>query len=279
MADNSTVPTIQDMLVLDILNNDEEEFDARRLEELAESLLADITADLEAGDRAGDDPPPKTPGGTECLPGSVVGTTTKCLESCENIETDNSNSIKEKLETEASSQETLNGNCEEDTPPLTIELPQTDTTPETVYGTYDAKTNSITIVMDDGSAPVNEAVEEIYCDGVEPPIGDDVIECPTPVASPSQVYLNINCDTDDDDDDILNFDPISKFLCPKRPLVSPLGKSPVHSIHSANSDHGYESIIGSPIQTPLALTEDTFEEMEDFSWHDNSFNELFPTLI
>lgn len=278
MEDNSTVPTIQDMLVLDILNNDEE-FDARRLEELAESLLADITADLEAGDRTCNEPTTETPSGAECLPGSVVGTATECLEPCENSETDNSDSIKQKLDTNDNLQERLNGNCEEDMPSLSIELPHMDiSTPETVYGTYDAKTNSITIVMEDGSTPVNEAVEEIYCDGVEPPAGDDVIECPSPAASPSQVYLNINCDSDDDDD-ILNFDPISTFLCPKRPIVSPLGKSPVHSVYSTNSDHGYESIIGSPVQSTLPLTEDTFEEIEDFSWHDSSFNELFPALI
>ena len=190
--------------------------------------------------------------------------------------------------------EKLNGNNEQPIEPTTITTATTTipltteyayttnvATPETVYGTYDAKTNSITIVMDDDSFPVNEAVEEIYCDGVTPPASDDVIKCPPPTASPSHVYLNLNvaCDSDDDDEDVLNFDPISKFLCPKRPLISPLAKSPAHSFYSANSDHGYESIIGSPPHQTIPLTEETFDEIEEFSWHDNSFNELFPALI
>lgn len=136
---------------------------------------------------------------------------------------------------------------------------------EAVYGN-----NYITVNMIDNNEPINEAVEEIYCEGVE--CSNDDIKCPSPAASPSQVYLNVDCCSDEEDDD-LNFDPITKFLTPKRPLVSPLAKSPAPSIHSATSDHGYESIMGSP-NAVNSLT-------DDFAAWSESFNEmdLFPNLI
>lgn len=265
--------SLQDLLAIDLICSKEDEFDARKLEELAESLLADITASLEAGDGTSDEATSKATSETKCVSGSVVGTATELLESSEHIGIRSGDSLgfpADTLQTDAD----LDGNYKECTS-LAIELPHTLSTPETVYGTYDAKTNSITIVMEDGSTPVNEAVEEIYCDGVAPPESDDVIKCPTPASSPSQVYLNIY--DSDEDDDCLNFDPISKSMCPKRKLFSPLVKSP-HSFNSAFSDHGYESIVGSPPPRILEPTESTFEEMGDFSWHEN-FNELFPTLI
>ncbi|SPP74883.1 Hypothetical predicted protein [Drosophila guanche] len=149
-------------------------------------------------------------------------------------------------------------------------------TPDTVYGTYDAKTNSITIVMDGDAVPVNEAVEEIYCDGVS--AGDDttdvIMKCPPPATSPSQVYLNVVNATDDSDDEC-DFNRIESFLCPRIKAISPLAKSPALSLHSATSDHGYESILGSPTSTILTLPTDT---EEDFPWQSN-FDELFPSLI
>ncbi|KAI8037068.1 hypothetical protein M5D96_010387 [Drosophila gunungcola] len=144
-------------------------------------------------------------------------------------------------------------------------------TPDTVYGTYDAKTNSITIVMDGDAVPVNEAVEEIYCDGVT--AGDDstdvIMKCPPPATSPSQVYLNMVNATDDSDDES-NFDHINPFLRPRVKAISPLAKSPALSLHSATSDHGYESILGSPMSVLTLPTEE-----EDFPWESN-FEELFP---
>ncbi|KAL7736418.1 hypothetical protein ACLKA6_014879 [Drosophila palustris] len=160
------------------------------------------------------------------------------------------------------------------------------TTPDTVYGTYDAKTNSITIVMDGDAVPVNEAVEVIYGEGVS--AGDDttdvIMKCPPPATSPSQVYLNVINATEDSDDETishLNFEPIEKFLYPRVKAISPLAKSPAQSVHSATSDHGYESVIGSPTSTTLAnLETDTtmLADDEDFPWESN-FDELFPSLI
>ncbi|XP_065370421.1 LOW QUALITY PROTEIN: uncharacterized protein Xbp1 [Calliphora vicina] len=308
---------------------DDAEFDAGKLEELAESLLADITADLEASDRASNAPVAETTSGSERLFGSMVGSAAECLESSQHKISYNGSSIEPLLNivtTQTTSNQTIsNHNNFIQTPELTLEnkfekettaaivnssslstqTPQTlnvnntrtttalittalpdsaNVTPDTVYGTYDAKTNSITIVMDDVAVPVSEAVEEIYCDGVAASSSTDEVVCTTGMASPSHVYLNVTTCSDDeaDDDDDVNFnlDPIEKFLCPKRPLVSPLAKSPAPSLHSATSDHGYESIIGSP-SPPSHHFEPLSEDLsnDDFSTWPPGFNELFPSLI
>ncbi|XP_050326497.1 uncharacterized protein LOC126756996 [Bactrocera neohumeralis] len=294
VEDYCTLPTLQDMLLVD------EEFDASKLEELAESLLADIAADMEAGDGACNENVAKVASNAERLPGSVVGTKTECLESSQHTNTQQSVSlndttwtssrkndakrlqnksptaINDELKTMPNSNPTIaSATTTTTTPTITTDneifriQQATDIhtiPPDTVYGTYDAKTNSITIVMDDDAVPVNEAVEEIYCDGVTPQMGDE-IKYPTPATTPSHVFLNVVDDSDDD----FNFDPIERFLRPKRPLA----KSPAPSLHSTASDHGYESIIGSPTST---ATEQFDASVEDFGWQ-GSFNDLFPSLI
>ncbi|KAH8271612.1 hypothetical protein KR018_011126 [Drosophila ironensis] len=278
------LPSLQDML------GDDEEFDARRLEELAESLLADITADLEAGPGAGGPAAAEDSGHAERLPGPVVGSAAERLEShghraagladkpdddptCPEQEQEQEHEHEPEEELCVSAPVlAVNGNTQQ-TAGSTIAQP-TVTAADTVYGTYDAKTNSITIVMDGDAVPVNEAVEEIYCDGVC--AGDDatdvVMKCPPPATSPSQVYLNVVNATEDSDDE--SFDPIEQFLCPRIKAISPLAKSPALSLHSATSDHGYESILGSPSSTALTLPADE----EDFAWQSN-FDELFPGLV
>ncbi|KAH8353943.1 hypothetical protein KR067_005465 [Drosophila pandora] len=275
------LPSLQDML------GDDEEFDVRRLEELAESLLADITADLETGPGEGCSAAAEDTGKPERLPGSVVGSTTERLESSGHRAggLDNEEDTNKKHSLNVPVLE-LNGNTQKTEVPVptTTTTAKTETaapiasvmqgTPDTVYGTYDAKTNSITIVMDGDAVPVNEAVMEIYSDGVT--AGDDatdvVMKCPPPATSPSQVYLNVVNATEDSDDE--SFESFERFLCPRVKAISPLAKSPALSLHSATSDHGYESILGSPSSTPLTLPVDE----EDFTWQSN-FDELFPSLI
>ncbi|XP_030572562.1 LOW QUALITY PROTEIN: uncharacterized protein LOC115771130 [Drosophila novamexicana] len=299
------LPSIQDMLLVD-----DEEFDARRLEELAESLLADITADLETGSGTCDEAAPKDAGQPERLPGPMVGTTAECLESdrhradglsndtkthpfikCTPTPTKNNTDINNSPCMQVSQ---INGNPQTKATATTIPTTTTisaaaflqSATPDTVYGTYDAKTNSITIVMDGDAVPVNEAVEEIYGEGVS--AGEDstdvIMKCPPPATSPSQVYLNVINATDDSDDEAtshLNFEPIEKFLSPRIKAISPLGKSPARSMHSITSDHGYESVMGSPASTTLSHLDNDIAlptEEDDFPWESN-FDELFPSLI
>jgi len=59
----------------------DEEFDVKRLEELAESLLADITADLETGAGASSPAAAQDAGNAERLPGPMVGPAAERLES------------------------------------------------------------------------------------------------------------------------------------------------------------------------------------------------------
>lgn len=315
MACNSSLPSLQDLLLPDIEIEegalDDAEFDAGKLEELAESLLADITADLEASNRESNASATEISSGSERLLGPMVGTTTECLESGKHKTNNNGcgltnhNSSNTNLNCLQTPEVTLENKFEEETVAHTLKTtdttrtatstatttafikpasPVATTTPDTVYGTYDAKTNSITIVMDDVAVPVSEAVEEIYCDGVSSAAADEVV-CNTNsssgMASPSQVFLNVmTCSDDEADDDDINFDPIEKFLRPKRPLVSPLAKSPAPSLHSATSDHGYESIMGSP-SPPSHHFEHLVEDIsnDDFSTWPPGFNELFPSLI
>lgn len=304
------------MLLVDV-----EEFDARRLEELAESLLADITADLETGGGTCDEAPAQIAGDAERLSGSMVGSAAECMESsgnradgldCDNDETKAQSILMHITSTPAavaisspSGQQVskINENLQRKSTlakaAATTSSSQTKTksttvsaaaflqsaTPDTVYGTYDAKTNSITIVMDGDAVPVNEAVEEIYGEGVS--AGDDtdvIMKCPPPATSPSQVYLNVINATEESDDEAtshLDFEPMEKFLRPRHlKAISPIAKSPI-SVHSVNSDHGYESVIGSPASTTLAqLDTDTVPMLdeEDFPWESN-FDELFPNLI
>lgn len=291
---------------------DDEEFDARRLEELAESLLADITADLEAGGGTCHQAAAKDAGDSERLPGSVVGTAAECMESgghradglndhtkaqpvtsTHNMDKINNNNNTSRLPMQVL---TINGNIQKNataTPiPTTTKTISAaaflqSATPDTVYGTYDAKTNSITIVMDGDAVPVNEAVEVIYGEGVtagDENTTDAIMKCPLPATSPSQVYLNVINATDDSDDEAtshLNFEPIEQFLCPRVKAISPLAKSPALSMHSATSDHGYESVIGSPASTTLSHLDSDIPmhtEDEEFPWESN-FDELFPSLI
>ncbi|XP_039481084.1 LOW QUALITY PROTEIN: uncharacterized protein LOC120445042 [Drosophila santomea] len=272
------LPTLQDML------GDDEEFDVKRLEELAESLLADITADLETGAGASSPAASEDAGNAERLLGPMVGPAAERLES--DGHRANGLKVEQKQETEHKVNLNvqvleINGNPQNPTAaPRTATIRATaaasllQATPDTVYGTYDAKTNSITIVMDGDAVPVNEAVEEIYCDGVS--AGDDstdvIMKCPPPATSPSQVYLNVMNATDDSDDE--SFDPIDRFLRPRVKAISPLAKSPALSLHSAISDHGYESILGSPMSAALTMPADE----DDFPWESN-FDELFPSLI
>ncbi|KAH8314532.1 hypothetical protein KR059_011685 [Drosophila kikkawai] len=279
------LPSLQDML------GDDEEFDVKRLEELAESLLADITADLETGAGASSPAAAQDAGDAERLPGPVVGSTAERLESgghrgdgLSNAEAllEHCHSLNvQVLEVNGNPQQKATAPASTTTTTATITATAAasllQATPDTVYGTYDAKTNSITIVMDGDAVPVNEAVEEIYCDGVtagDEDTTDVIMKCPPPATSPSQVYLNVVNATEDDSDDESSFDPIQRFLCPRVKAISPLAKSPALSLHSATSDHGYESILGSPTSTALTLPIDE----EDFPWQSN-FDELFPSLI
>lgn len=120
---------------------------------------------------------------------------------------------------------------------------------ETLYGTYDMKTHSITIELPDENISISEAVEEIvYCDGSTDNEDDDMSEVtllsPIPNNYPSPGYYSSN-------------------------EISDTKSTSLHSI----SESGYES-LGSPIST----TNDMSHMWNDECWND-SFTELFPSLL
>jgi len=144
LEDNCSLPSLQDML---------EDFDATRLEELAESLLADVVTDL-AVDSVGDS---KTNAQTDSTPervsGSVVGSRTAILESTENFN--------DSLNTPTKQRDHIKMEPQID---IDMDLDDMSNDNETLYGTYDEKTHCITIMVNGDDVATDEAVEEVYCD-------------------------------------------------------------------------------------------------------------------
>lgn len=115
------MPSLQDMLG---------DFDMSRLEELAESLLADVTTDMEEDSTKSIQRITENESIAERMLEQLVGPTTKQLESSKNKNL-NLNSSKRHFNENAPNS------------PLMVD----ETESETLYGTYDEKTNSITIVL------------------------------------------------------------------------------------------------------------------------------------
>lgn len=143
MEDSCSLPALQDML---------EDFDVSKLEELAESLLANVTSELESPDR-GSSPTDAQDAGTGCgMLESMVGTPSEQLESSQ--ETDQGSSLI--LTTHNYSKS-----------PFHVEKPHSNQQSDrdhqqTVYGSYDNESNCITIVLNEDELPLEE--EEIICE-------------------------------------------------------------------------------------------------------------------
>lgn len=147
VEDSCSLPALQDML---------EDFDVSKLEELAESLLANVTSELEGTDQ-GSIPSDAESASTGCgMPGSMVGTSPEQLESGEKAD-------------QGSSLILTTHNYSKS--PFHVEKPHSSTSQQsnldqsqsTVFGTYDNDSNCITIVLndDDQELPLEE---EIICE-------------------------------------------------------------------------------------------------------------------
>lgn len=186
-----------------------EDFDASRLEELAESLLADVITNL-ADDSVADSPSnAKTDGSTERVSGPVVGTGTEILESTKNINDSLNTPTKKRVHIKIEQQN-------EDDECMDLENISNDT--DTLYGTYDEKTHCITILVNGDDIATDEAVEEVYCEE------DNTFE--TEVSTSPSNYSSSGCSSSQSLSDA---------------IVD--AKSPI-SVDSG--DCGYES-IGSPL--------------------------------
>lgn len=248
MEDNNALPSLQDLF---------EDLDETKLEDFAESLLADITADLEKSLREGDPVATEDSSKAEQLFGSLVGTTTEIMESTSSTTTTISNSVCIKNDLEVKKKDEIP--CKKQSKRKNIKNDSTISDPETLYGTYDEKTNSITIVMPDGSVPVQEFVEEIICDDQSESISNN--EDDTVCLAESVINNSLSLDDDTD------FDPVKEFLSLPCQIDDSAKKSP----YSLHSDHGYVS-IGSPYSN-------NSDDGGQFEIWNESFSELFPSLI
>lgn len=245
VEDNCSLPALQDML---------EDFDVSKLEELAESLLADVTSELEGTDR-GSSPADAQDAGTGCgMPGPMVGSPSEQLESSE--ETDQGSCLI--LTTHNYSKSPFHVEKSHSSSQQQSDSDHHDQ--QTVYGTYDNESNCITIVLDEDELPLQE--EEIICE--EPANDDDddehefkvklepVRELLSPIPSTCSNY------SEDLNKPVLEDDELRHvFKCPMTPV-------------SFVSDGGYES-LGSPTgSTDFNMTTSSFDEFWNL--------DLFPIL-
>lgn len=243
MEDNCSLPALQDML---------EDFDVSKLEELAESLLANVTSELEGTDRGSSpaDAQDESTGLGVLEP--MVGSPSEQLESSEEADqgscliltTHNYSKSPFHVEKSHRSQQS-----------------DPDHQQTTVYGTYDNESNCITIVLDEEELALEE---EIICE--EPTDDDDeqefkvelepVRELLSPIPSICSNYSEDLKPMQVDDDEVQQQQHVLK--CPLTPV-------------SFVSDGGYES-LGSPISS-------TDFNMTTTSSFDEFWNlDLFPIL-
>lgn len=206
------------------------EIDGAELEELAESLLSDIIPNLETSYPASYEDAPKVESPEQQLSGSMVGSSAELLESSRNTTANSFRIIPDSL-------------CKKQKSSTNPENDQ-----ETVYGTYDETTNSIMIVMADGTKQIAEdAVQEI---------ASDVEEQDEFLTSYSSMDEHSYVSRLGDLPDTLN-----DYLDSQNKPTSP------SSFDCSSSDPGYGSFTTSPPRI-----EDTFNYEECINWN------LFPSL-
>lgn len=267
-----------------------EDFDASRLEELAESLLADVITDLAEDSPAGSPIIAEGAGTPQRMPRPVVGTQTKLMEPATNTNasvrtTTPVRRIVPKPEATPIAPAPKRRLINVKTPIYTKTTKPKNTSPnvdhrltassigadaETLYGTYDEKTNCITIVLPDENISISEAVEEIgSCEE------DDHLQ---------DIKIGIKEDLDDVTvgikeyiDDIPMLSPIpSHYSSPDyySSAKSTYGGSETTEPILLASESGYES-LGSPSSNcPM---ESEFINISDL-WN-SSCAELFPSLL
>ncbi|XP_053671606.1 LOW QUALITY PROTEIN: uncharacterized protein LOC128721835 [Anopheles nili] len=242
------LPTLQDML---------EDFDMSQLEELAESLLANVGAGLEDIDREGGPVVAEGNSSSQCLPGSVVGSTSKFLEPSRPetptgsrlILTTHNYSKSPFYEISDAPQENPSQEYGNPVPVVIVENQKTDLpSSDTFYGTYDNETNCITIVLADSDGidettdatlditGTNESCEELLLhdqiEKIEEPTETEIKQPSEPLSALAPVMIR-----------------------PPSPLHDLLSPIPTQALKSPGgfssfSDAGYES-LGSPVSSSI----------------------------
>ncbi|XP_017761363.1 PREDICTED: LOW QUALITY PROTEIN: uncharacterized protein LOC108551644 [Eufriesea mexicana] len=232
-----------------------------RLEELAESLLREVTAEVEANPHKTDEQRSAKENTTEKCNYSerVVGQTSKDVETSGTCRSMSTHQSWHPVYSTASTPYIANTNA-----PLSIksevEVKQEDETHDldTIYGTYDEATNSVMIICpgdNETSVSIQECVQEVVTDSV--------------CSNEDSAYLMPNYYSNQLSPSYTNTDSMSP-----ESIHSEDVDNCTHTKFGSNvSDYGYES-HGSP-NTDTRLEKNNIGLTE--LWHE-SFSELFPTL-
>ncbi|XP_033191509.2 LOW QUALITY PROTEIN: X box binding protein 1 [Bombus vancouverensis nearcticus] len=237
-----------------------------RLEELAESLLREVTAEVEANPHRTNEQVPVKENTTEKCHYSkrMVGQTSKDVETNGTCRSMNTHQPWHSVSSTASTPYTTNT-----TAPASIksevEVKQEVETQEldTIYGTYDEATNSVMIIYpgDESNVSIQECVQEVVTDGIctDGVCSNEDSTCITPNYYSNQLSP---CYTNTDS------------MSPASIHSEDVDVSYTHTKLDSNaSDYGYES-HGSP-NSDIRLEKSNIG-LSDL-WHE-SFSELFPTL-
>ncbi|XP_017788650.1 PREDICTED: LOW QUALITY PROTEIN: uncharacterized protein LOC108571172 [Habropoda laboriosa] len=232
-----------------------------RLEELAESLLREVTTEVETNSHRTNEQVSAKENITEKCdhPKGMVGQTSKDVEANGTCRSLSTHQPWHPVSCTANTPYTTNT-----TAPVSIksevEVKQEDETHDldTIYGTYDEATNSVTIIYpgDNTSVSIQECVQEVVADGVD--------------SNEDFTYLTPNY--------------YSNHLSPSYTSTDSMSPSSIHSedmdtsstqtkLDSNVSDCGYESHDSPNTDT---RNEKNNLDLTDL-WHE-SFSELFPTL-
>lgn len=270
-----------------------EQFDASRLEELAESLLADVITDLGEAPAAGGRRAAAHEGAAERLPGPVVGSQPVQLEPAEDSRRIGGclMQIVSAMEVEPTTTSRPAASEQQMTPTTagTDDDRQLDqqvhaSDENTLYGSYDEQNHCITIVVHDGahSMAFGEAVEEVRSFELEHNYVSKIpLLSPIPPTEADRTAV-----VDDLDDDVV-YDGDRRDRMPTAGPMAPM------------SDCGYESLIASPLASRPANDDehqfdcassldsgrthsvgdlDELMDLDDLLWN-SSFQELFPSLL
>lgn len=156
VEDNCALPALQDML---------EDFDVSKLEELAESLLADVTSELEEPDRGSCPANAQDASPGSGMPGPVVGTPSEQLESGQ--ETNQGSSLILTTHNYSKSPfhvERTHLSLRAESTDALLQQSVVNPAADTVYGTYDNENNCITIILNNDDDERRTLEEEIICE-------------------------------------------------------------------------------------------------------------------
>lgn len=283
------MPSLQDLL---------EDFDASRLEELAESLLADVTTDIEDDAAGGGHPITKVEGDTKSVLGPMVGSKTEDLEPCKDINGSLSTPVRrpkymikeEPIDCVLSSPASPNSPLGSPTHHTQIVVDyQSASSPGSPSDPCTPALNAYDNTMSPYTSP--STIPPSHIDITDHMYGtyDEESNCITilrdeDISNFEEVIEEVVCSDDDDEylSQVSMLSPIpTNYPSPGYGSYYGTGadvKSPISTY--TDRDSAYDSLMGSPpppdhLLTASSPTHDEFHF--DELWHD-SFSELFPSL-